>query len=112
MPIRKKAIKSVKDPIIDLKINSIIQNLIKGTFYRPIKMRTIRCYTTFTNTTKTKILTKKGYLAYQKLSRLSTKICKLSDKLKDTYGITAGTDHPQCAEPSDPNIQAYFLLLN
>ena len=34
----------------------------------------------------------------------NTKIRKLSDKFKDTYGITVGTDHPQCAEPSDPII--------
>ena len=48
---------------------------------------------------------KKGYLANQKLSRLNTKIRKLSDKLKDTYSITVGTDHLQCAEPSNPIIK-------
>ena len=47
----------------------------------------------------------KGYLAYQKLSCLNTEIRKLSDKLKDTYGITVGTDHPQFAETSDPIIK-------
>ena len=43
-----------------------------------------------------------GYLAYKKLKRFNTKIQQLSDKLKDTHSITVGTDHPQCAEPSDP----------
>ena len=45
---------------------------------------------------------KKGYLAYQKLSILNTKIRNISDKLKDICGITIGTDHPQCAETSNP----------
>ena len=48
---------------------------------------------------------KKGYLAYQKLSPLNTKIRKISDKLKDTYGITVGTNHIQCAEPPNTIIQ-------
>ena len=34
------------------------------------------------------------------MKHLYTKIRKLSDKLKGTYGITVGTDHPQCSEPS------------
>ena len=37
------------------------------------------------------------YLSYKKLKCLNTKIRKISDKLKDTYGITVGTDHLQCA---------------
>ena len=61
MPIRKKAIKAVNDPIVDLKRNSITQKSKKGTFYGPMKMRTICCYTTFTNTMKTKILPIKKY---------------------------------------------------
>ena len=48
---------------------------------------------------------KSRYLAYNKLKRLNTKIQKLSDKLKDAYGITAGTDHLQCAEPPDTIIK-------
>ena len=47
----------------------------------------------------------KGYLSYQKWSRLNSKIRKLSDKLKDTYSITIGTNHPQYAEPPDPIIK-------
>ena len=65
-------------------------------------MRKIRCYTTFAKYNKNKHSDNKTvYLAYQKLSHLNTKIRKLYDKLKDVYGITVGTDHPQCAEPSD-----------
>ena len=69
-------------------------------------MRKIRYNTTFKNTTTTtKSARKKGYLAYNTVKRLNTKIRKLSDKLKDEYGITVGTDHPQCSEPSDPIIK-------
>ena len=46
-----------------------------------------------------------GYLAYNKLKILNTKIMKLSGKLKDTYGITVGTDHLQCSEISDTIIK-------
>ena len=48
---------------------------------------------------------KKGYLAYQKLSRLRTKIRKIYDKFKYTYGITVGTYHPKCDETFDPIIK-------
>ena len=48
---------------------------------------------------------KKGYLAYQKLSLLNTKIRNISNKLKDTYGITFGNYISQCAEPSDPIVK-------
>ena len=41
---------------------------------------------------------KNSYLAYNKLKHLNTKIQKISDKLKDTYGITVGTDPLQCDE--------------
>ena len=54
---------------------------------------------------KKKFCPKKGYLAYQKLISLNTKIRKLSDNLKGTYGITSVNDHPRCAEPSDPIIK-------
>ena len=30
---------------------------------------------------------------------MKTKIRNISDNLKDTYDITVGTNHPQCAEP-------------
>ena len=39
------------------------------------------------------------------MSHLNTKIRKLSGKLKDMYGLTVGTNHPQCAEPSNPIIK-------
>ena len=38
------------------------------------------------------------YLAYQKLSHLNTKMQNFSDKVKNTYGITVGTDPLQCDE--------------
>ena len=46
-----------------------------------------------------------GYLAYKKLKRQNTKIRKLSDNLKDTYGITVGTNLPQFAEPPNPIVK-------
>ena len=46
-----------------------------------------------------------GYPAYKLWKLLNTKIRKLSDKFKDTYGINVGTDHPQCVEPSDSIIK-------
>ena len=36
---------------------------------------------------------------------MNTKTRKLSDKFKDTYGITVGTDHPQCSEFPNPIIK-------
>ena len=47
----------------------------------------------------------KSYPHYQKLSRLNTKIRKLSDKLKGTYEIIVGINHPQCAEPPNTIIK-------
>ena len=68
-------------------------------------MRTIHYNTTFTNTMKKNYANRNGYLVYNKLKCLNTKIRKLSDKLKDTYGINVGTNHPQYSEPSDPIIK-------
>ena len=59
MPIQKIAIKVVKYSIVDLKIKSTRKKSTKGTLYGHTKMRTIRCYTTFANTTKPDILTTK-----------------------------------------------------
>ena len=39
------------------------------------------------------------------MSRLNTKIRKLSDHLKYAYGINDGTNHPQCAETPDPIVK-------
>ena len=39
------------------------------------------------------------------MKRLNTIIRNLSDKLKENYGITVGTNHPQFAEPRDPIIK-------
>ena len=48
---------------------------------------------------------KKIYLAYQKVSHLNTKIRNISNKFKDTYGITVGSDHPKCYAPPNPIIK-------
>ena len=56
MPIHKKAVTDIKDPIVDMKNKLNKAKLEKGTFYGRIKMRTILWYTTFANTTKTNIL--------------------------------------------------------
>ena len=105
MLIRKKLLKPLNIRSLIRRRNSIRKKLTKGTFYRRMKTREIRCYTTFTNTTEKNSANKKGYLAYQKLSRLNTKTRKLSDKLKDTYGITVGTDHLQYSESSNAIIK-------
>ena len=36
---------------------------------------------------------------------LNTKTRKLSDKMKNTYGITVGTENPQCTEASNSIIK-------
>ena len=46
-----------------------------------------------------------GYPAYKKLKLLNTKTRKLSDNLKDMYGITVGTDHLQSSESPNPVIK-------
>ena len=66
-----------------------------------MKMRTIGCNTTFTNTMEKRYGNRNAYLAYKKWKRLNTIIRKLSDNLKDTYSITFGTDRLQCAEPTN-----------
>ena len=91
--------------LLVLKRNSIRQNSAKGIFCRSMRTSAVHYYTTFANTTKKYSSNKRGYLAYQKLSRLNTKTRKLYDKLKDTYGITVGTDLPQCAEPPNPIVK-------
>ena len=45
------------------------------------------------------------YIAYKKLKHLNTKIRKISDKLKETCGITFGTTHMKCAKPPDTNVK-------
>ena len=71
-----------------------------------MNMKTVCCSITFTNTKKNKKSSDRNeYPAYNKLKIFHTKIRKLSDKLKDTYGITIGTNHPQCAETPDPIIK-------
>ena len=42
---------------------------------------------------------------YQKLINFNTNIRKLSDKLKDNYGINVGTDLLQCVELPDAIVQ-------
>ena len=106
MSISKKAIKAIKDPIVDLKKKLIKEKLDKRNLLQALEdeknslLYQFRKYNENKHSAK-----KKGYLAYQKLSSLNTKISKLSDKLKDTHGITVGNNHPQFAEPSDPIIK-------
>ena len=45
------------------------------------------------------------YPAYNKLKHLNTKTRRLYDKLKDTYGITVGTDYMWCAETPGPIVK-------
>ena len=54
---------------------------------------------------KKKYYNKNVYLAYNKLKRFNNKNRKLSDKLKDMYGINVGTDNPKCAEPPNSAIK-------
>ena len=52
--------KYIKDPIVDLKKKTNKAKLEKGNFCGRMNMRKISCYTTFENTTKTKILLTKN----------------------------------------------------
>ena len=102
----KKTIKAVKDPIVDLRKKTNKAKLEKMNLLRAHEDEDNSLLYHFHKYNENKhSARKKGYPAYQKLSRLNTKIWKLSDKLKDKYGINVGTDHPQCAEPSDPIIK-------
>ena len=106
MPICKKYIKSVKDRTVDLKQKINTESFDKRNLLWTHEdednflIYHFRKYNENKNSAN-----KKGYLAYQKLSRLNTKIRKLSDKLKDTYVINFAIDHPQCAEPPNPIIK-------
>ena len=106
MTIHRKGIKSVKYQIVDRKnkLNKEIlekRNLLRTHEYEDnLLLYNFRRYNDNKHSSN-----KKGYLAYQKLCRFNTKILKLCDKFKDTFGITVGTDHPHCAEPSDPIIK-------
>ena len=64
-------------------------------------MKTIQCNTT-SQIHPNVFADRNGYLPYDKLKCLNTEIRKLSDKLKDAYGINVGTDHTQCDEPLNP----------
>ena len=106
MPIRKKAIKAVKDPIVDLKkklkrVKLNKRNLLQAYEYEDNSMQ---CHFHEYNGDKHSS-DRNGYLAYNILKSLNTKIRNIYNKLKGTYGITAGTDHPQCSEPPDPIIK-------
>ena len=106
MLIQKKVIKPVKYLILDLKKKLNKVKLNKRNLLRAHEDEDNSLQYHFHKYNENKhSARKKGYPAYQKLSRLNTKIWKLSDKLKDKYGINVGTDHPQCAEPSDPIIK-------
>ena len=102
MSIHKNAIKAVKDPIIDLKNKLNKSKLNKRNLLWAHEDEDNLLLYHFSKYNENKhSANKKGYLAYQKLSRLNTKIRKLSDKLKDKYGITVENDCLQCAEPSN-----------
>ena len=110
MSIRKKDIKSNKHPILDLKNKINKQKLDKRNLLRAHEDEDdFLLYHLFKYNGKKHSVNKKGYLAFQKLSCLNTKIRKLSHRLKGMYGITVGTDHPQYAESPDPIIVAIPL---
>ena len=106
MPIRIKSIKAVKDPIFDLKKKLNKEKLYKRNPLRSHKDEDSSLQYQFHKYNKNKHSSDRNrYLDYKKLKHLNTKIRKLSDKFKDTYGINFGTDHPQYTEPSDPTIK-------
>ena len=103
MPRHKKAI---KDLIIDMKKKINKAKLDKMTLLRAHEDNENSLLYHFSKYNENKhSADKNGYLSYNKLKCLNTKIQKLYDKLKDAYGITVGTDHPQCAEPPDPIVK-------
>ena len=87
--------KSIKYPIIDLDKKLIKEKIEKINLLQAHEDEDKSLLYHFHEYNENKhSANKKGFLAYQKLSRLNTKIRKLSDKLKDTYGIAIGTDIP------------------
>ena len=106
MTIRKKAIKAVKYPIVDLKKKPNKEKLDKRNLLRAHEDEDNSLLYHFRKYNKNKHSTnKKGYLAYQKLSLLRTKIRKIYDKFKYMYGITVVTYHPKCDENFDTIIK-------
>ena len=92
--------KSIKDPIVDLKNKINKAKLEKKNLLRAHEDEENSLLYQFCKHKKNKnSANKNGYLAYNKLKRLNTKIRKISGKLKHNHSITVGTDHPQCAEP-------------
>ena len=95
MSIRKKDIKSNKHPILDLKNKINKQKLDKRNLLRAHEDEDdFLLYHLFKYNGKKHYVNKKGYLAYQKLSRLKTKNQKISDKFNDTYGSAVVANHP------------------
>ena len=102
----QKSIKAVKDPIVDLKKKLNREKLEKRNLLQAHEDEDNQLQYHFHKYNENKHSpNRNGYLAQKKLSRLKTRIRKLSDKFKDTYGITVVTDHLQCAETSDPIIK-------
>ena len=98
--------KSIKDPIVDLKKRPNKAKIDKMNLLLADEDEDNSLLYQFCKYNENKHSSnKKGYLSYQKLSRLNTKIRKLSNNLKDTYGITVGTNHLKCAEPPDPIVK-------
>ena len=102
MPRCKKA---MKYPIVGMKKKLKKEKLDKSNPLRAHEDEDNSLLYHFHKYKKKQSSNKKGYLAYQKWSRLNTKTRKISNKLKDTYGITVGTDLPKCAEPPDPIVK-------
>ena len=99
-PIRKKPFKYL---IVDLKKKLNKSKLDKRNLLRVYKYEDNSLQYHFHKYNKHKHSDgRNGYLDYKNLKRFNTKIRKLSDKLKVTYVIPVGTDHPKCAEPPNP----------
>ena len=98
--------KSIKDPIVDLKkkLNKTKHEKINLLLAHEDKDNSFQYHFDKYNENKHSYK-RNGYLAYNKFKRLNTKTRNIFDHLKNTYDITVGTNHPQCAEPSDPIVK-------
>ena len=90
--------KSIKDSVVDLEKNLNREKLDKRNLLLAHKDEDNSLKYQFHKYNKNNHSANiNGCLGYKRLKLFNTKIRKISDILKDTYGITVVSDHTQCA---------------
>ena len=96
MPIRKKYIKAVNNQIFYLKKKLNKAKLDNRNLLRAHEDEdNLLQYHFHKYNINNHYDNRNGYVAYKKLKLFYTKIRSISDKSKDAYGITVGTNNPQ-----------------